>query len=179
MSKRIPSTKNNVAQQIQITSINIDYDKLAEAIVVANMRLNEHPVKVSRNKIGFWKSIWLILLGKKKTEDKLTVGLLSIPLVILFKTVCIIGIVAAIVLLIFDVIKIWDMKWTEFLIIVKNIFSFVGYGFISFGVALFSVIIWGAANEIDRSEDKNFVVAVFSGIVSLVALIVAFVALKG
>ena len=53
-----------------------------------------------------------------------------------------------------------------------------GTGFI-FGLFFITVaILTGAsAKEVDKEKDKNFVVAVFSGIVSLVALVVSLIAL--
>lgn len=44
-------------------------------------------------------------------------------------------------------------------------------------IVLMSVLLWNAAKEIDREKDKYFVVAVFSAVVSVAALVVAFVAL--
>ena len=41
----------------------------------------------------------------------------------------------------------------------------------------YCIIMWKAAKEIEREKDKNFIVSVFSGIVSFAALIVALVAL--
>ena len=38
---------------------------------------------------------------------------------------------------------------------------------------LYSVMVWGAANEIETETDRNYVLAVFSGVVSLASLIVA------
>ena len=54
-------------------------------------------------------------------------------------------------------------------------------GGISFVIGLFFVAVafvtGASAKEIDKEKDKNYVVAVFSGIVSLVALIVSLIAL--
>lgn len=55
----------------------------------------------------------------------------------------------------------------------KGGISFI-LGLISFSIALFSFF---AGKEFDKENDKQFVVAVFSGMVSLAALIVALVAL--
>ena len=55
----------------------------------------------------------------------------------------------------------------------KGIISFL-LSLISLGIALFSFF---AGKEFDRENDRQFVVAVFSGMVSLAALIVALVAL--
>ena len=55
----------------------------------------------------------------------------------------------------------------------KGLISFL-LSLISLGVALFSFF---AGKEFDKEKDRQFVVAVFSGMVSLAALIVALVAL--
>ena len=44
-------------------------------------------------------------------------------------------------------------------------------------VAVYSLIFRGAANDIKYEEDRNYIVAVFSGIVSFVALIISIIAL--
>ena len=54
-------------------------------------------------------------------------------------------------------------------------------GGVEFAFGLFAIAVafltGATAKEVDKEKDKNFVVAVFSGIVSLVALVVSFVAL--
>lgn len=54
-------------------------------------------------------------------------------------------------------------------------------GGVVFIIGLFFIVVailtGASAKEVDKEKDKNFVVAVFSGVVSLVALIVSFVAL--
>ena len=42
---------------------------------------------------------------------------------------------------------------------------------------LISLLFKGAANDIKREEDRNYIVALFSGVVSFVALIISIVAL--
>jgi NADH:ubiquinone oxidoreductase subunit 6 (subunit J) len=42
---------------------------------------------------------------------------------------------------------------------------------------LISVMFRGAANDIKREKDRNYIVALFSGIVSFVALIISIIAL--
>jgi hypothetical protein len=41
----------------------------------------------------------------------------------------------------------------------------------------FALLLRASANEFDKEKDRNYIISVFSGIVSFVALIVALVAL--
>ena len=61
--------------------------------------------------------------------------------------------------------------------VMGNVFS------IAFAMALFvvlllySFLLWKSAKEIETEKDRNYIISVFSGIVSFAALIVALVAL--
>jgi hypothetical protein len=53
------------------------------------------------------------------------------------------------------------------------IFAFV----VTVALALYSMLLWKSAKEIEKENDRNYIISVFSGIVSFAALIVALVAL--
>ena len=67
--------------------------------------------------------------------------------------------------------------WNEVNAVIGNVFS------IAFAIELFVVLVlycfllWKSAKEIETEKDRNYIISVFSGIVSFAALIVALVAL--
>ena len=61
--------------------------------------------------------------------------------------------------------------------IASNIVGILFAILVSVTVLLYMVIFWGAANDVKHEKDKNYVISVFSGLVSVAALIVAVVAL--
>ena len=67
----------------------------------------------------------------------------------------------------------WDKVDTVF----GNVFSIITVLAMMFSIALFSLILWKAAKEIEDEKDRYYLVSLFSGIVSFIALIVAIIAL--
>ena len=159
--------------------IDIDYIKLANVIVNAQQIHNEDPkiVKEDDSKSGFLKSMIMILKGKKDTGERLTTGIFAILLSVLFQTLAVIGWIISIISIYVGIKQVSMMKWDGLSIIV-NILSLVSWLSIVFIIVIYSVLIWGAAKELDKTEDKDFVVSVFSGVVSLAALIVALIAFR-
>ena len=182
-TKRIKKKTNPHPNTIaSLASIDIDYDKLAEILITAQNgqeRQKEKPEEKNNQKIGFFKAVWLIMRGKKDTKDRMTVGLMSIPLSILFKTFSVVVFFTLPVSIYAIAKQCISMTWTVAWTLVTNILTIVLSASILFIVFIFSVLIWGASNEIEKSDDKHFIAAIFSGIVSLAALVVSFIALKG
>ena len=106
----------------------------------------------------------------------MTSGLLSGLIALAFNGLALLGLIVFVcgIVAIANIIK--SCVWTSKLI-ANNIAT------ISFMVAfivivgMFSLIFRAAANEMAKEKDRDYVVAVFSGIVSFAALIVALVAL--
>ena len=72
----------------------------------------------------------------------------------------------------------WDtFIWDSFLGCFSSIVTLLVFLEIIIMVALYSVLLWKAAKEIEKETDRNYVVSMFSGVVSFAALIVALVAL--
>ena len=70
-----------------------------------------------------------------------------------------------------------NATWRKTEAVIGNIFSMITIMAMMFSIALFSVILWRAAKEVENEKDRFYLVALFSGIVSFIALIVAVVAL--
>ena len=146
-----PQIINNIAE----LNLEIDYDKLAEAIVKAQEKSEN---EANRNK-------------------KFTSGTFAMIICFAFRGVAILGWLIALATPIAIINMAKSFVWGEVNAIVSNVFS------IAFAVALFVVLVlysfllWKSAKEIETEEDRNYIISVFSGIVSFAALIVALVAL--
>ena len=146
-----PQIINNIAE----LNLEIDYDKLAESIVKAQEK--------SENEAN----------GKKK----FTSGTFAMITSLAFRGVAILGWLIALATPIAIINMAKSFVWVEVNAIVGNVFS------IAFAVALFIVLVlysfllWKSAKEIETEKDRNYIISVFSGIVSFAALIVALVAL--
>lgn len=59
-------------------------------------------------------------------------------------------------------------NWIANIVTIAFLLIFVAFLFV------YGIILWKAGREIEREKDRNYTIAVFSGIVSLAALIIAF-----
>lgn len=165
--------------------MGIDYDKLAEAIVKANNKQNtelakqEEEINLSKKeKFGILKKgIIQIITCKNKTENALTTGFFAMIVSLLFRAVAMFGIFAFVALMVGLDATCDKMIWEDWQIIL-NIFTIATTVLIGIAILLYSLVIWGSATEIENEKDKNYIISVFSGIVTFVALIVALIALK-
>lgn len=124
------------------------------------------------------KSIWLILRGKANTGERITTNIFASLLSLLFQTLAILGWTISIIGIYIGCQQMFLMRWTGF-IIVTNLLVLILWAGILLVITLYSILLWGSSKELDKTDDKNFVVSVFSGVVSLAALVVALIALKG
>lgn len=114
------------------------------------------------------KRIWDLFSDKKDTEGAFTRGALSLLVSSTFYAVAIMGtffVVLALFYLYSGIAEkaIGEIGW--FFKIVMPIFSFA--------VLLYMFIIWKAAGEVKKEKDKNYIVALFSGVTSFAALVIA------
>ena len=75
-------------------SVEIDYDKLANAIVKANRMADKEelqPEQKGKTKIKFFKGLWQLIKGDIDTEEQMTLGLFSLILSGFFFVIAIIG----------------------------------------------------------------------------------------
>lgn len=151
MKKVVVKRKGKEVVSVSATVEPIDYDKLAEAIVAAQ--------------------------EKQTSQYSVTREWMKILVVPVFWGI-------AILTGLFGIAFVWQGGKTLVEALQKGAIGWLmdacvgGTGFI---IGLFFVTVamltGASAKEVDKEKDKNFVVAVFSGIVSLVALVVSFVAL--
>ena len=176
--------RSTIINNIESVNMEIDYDKLAEAIVKANNKQNTELTKQEEINLSakekfriLRKGIVQIIKCKNKTENALTTGFFAMIVSFLFRAVAIFGIFAFVALMVGLDATCDKMIWEDWQIIL-NVFTIATTVLIGIAILLYSLVIWGSATEIENEKDKNYIISVFSGIVTFVALIVAFIALK-
>lgn len=173
-SKNKPTTINN----IESVNLEIDYDKLAEAIVNAQEKAEKVEKNENENndKQSLLNAIKLIMTNKVESNGAFLTGALTLVLTTVFKTISVIGFLTDICIFVSSILFLSTRQWNVSSVIF-NLFLIIVSISIIIIVFLFSVIIWGASNEINEEKDKYYVVSVFSSIVSLTALIISAISL--
>lgn len=158
--------------------LETDYDKLAEAIIKAQKKASDtkETEENTKGKKNLFVNILRILRGDKSKDGRLLAAPFVFLIQCIFRMTTIIGVL---LLILFDVgfVKYLISSQWQGIVIFTNILLILFVILASAAVLLFMVLFWGAANDVEREKDYNYVVSVFSGLVSLAALIVAIIAL--
>ena len=147
--------KPQVINNIQELNLEIDYDKLAESIVKANTKLD----------------------AEANQSKKFTSGMFSMSVFVILRVIALLSWIIAFALLIGSIKTFIEMSWNDFSTISGNIFQIIYSITITVLLVLYPLMLWKSAKEIETEKDRNYIISVFSGIVSFAALIVALVAL--
>ncbi len=160
--------KSQVINNIQELNLEIDYDKLAEAIVKAQEKSNLNNSDDDKKRILFFRKVGYILANKTPNGTVSFTDLLAGVMQLLFN-------ILSVILLSLGILCFADI----FIVIFENQeWQFIYYYIMgTILLPLIALITRGVANEIGREKDKNYIIAAFSGIVSFAALIVALIAL--
>lgn len=173
--------RNTVVNNIDTVNVEIDYDKLAQAIVKANKLVGNKDVsdeeKDPQKKLNLFKAIVQILKGDQDKNGRLLSNSFVLLLTLFFKTMAVAGFLFSLVTIGIYVYYLTEASWSAFSSIVSNIFLLIPVFSVSYCIFLYSVLMWGAGNDIKKEKDKNYIISVFSGITGLAALIVSFIAL--
>ncbi|MBR7021363.1 MAG: hypothetical protein IKI15_09950 [Lachnospiraceae bacterium] len=145
----------NKKAKLQIIQQEIDYDKLAEAMI----RAYEKVKKESRRK------------------NDSTSSVLSSFAVLIFVVYGVILAVTVIAVVIAAFKQVREMNWVNVSQIASNIIVVVIALLIAVTTAIMSYFSFRAAGEVSVEEDRSYVAAVVSALASMAALIVALVAL--
>ena len=147
--------KPQIINNIKELNLEIDYDKLAEAIVKAQDKSN----------------------SKAKEELKYMSGTFAIVTATILRCIAVLIAGTAFVIPFRLGTMLGSLKWNGFKASVINVAN-IGFETAMIAVlALYSYLLFKCAKEIQTEKDRHYVVSVFSGIVSFVALVVALVAL--
>ena len=147
--------KPQIINNIQELNLEIDYDKLAEAIVKAQEKSENEANK----------------------SKKFTSGMFSMFVFVILRLIACLGWIIAFCVLLGSVNILTAMPWEGFSVVAENIFQIVYTVAIVALLVLYPLMLWKSAKEIETEKDRNYIISVFSGIVSFAALIVALVAL--
>ena len=169
--------RKTVIYNIKQVCNELDYDKLAEAIVKAQEKANPSETETTeKQKASLWRSIGRILKGEKSRDGRFLSAPFLLVISFLYRAIAILGIIFLIIADTASVVAFTKLSWQGWQI-AANILIAVFVVVVSFAIFLYMVIFWGAANDIEHEKDKNYVISVFSGLVSVAALIVAIIAL--
>ena len=146
--------KQQITNNIQQLNLEIDYDKLAETIVKAQEKAQEETCK----------------------NKRFTTGTFVVLLSIVFRVLAVLGWIMA-VLTPFAIVSMCKSFTWEAVNILGNVIDIV------FAISLMAIFffyaffLWKSAKEMEKEKDRNYIIAVFSGVVSFAALVVALVSL--
>ena len=159
MAKNKQKKKQNNSQEDKIkdtvnVNVEIDYDKLATAIVSAQEK------------------------SKNNFEESFTNGTFAVLTGWLLHIIGVAGFIISFYALGYGIYHaITVLQWIDGGHIFANIIACIILLILIFSIGLLSFMLFVSGNEIEKSKDKNFVVAVFSALSGFIALVVALVAL--
>lgn len=160
--------KKATVNNIQNLNLEIDYDKLADAIIKAQNRANSE--EQPKEKIGLWKTIWHIIINKKEPQKAYTAKLMAIILTDILNFLAFLFLLVlplGISLIIYICNHNCTLSIAQIILIFFCVFLFWVIG----------LICRACANEMSQEHNRDYIVAAFSGIIGFAALIVAVVAL--
>ena len=170
-------------QKVVVNCNEIDYEKLSSAIVKAQIEYNslknseEGVNDAVEEKIGFLKAVKIIILNERAGNGTMVSGILASIISLVFNIMALLLAVLSICFFVagidfivenirMDSLDCFTAISLSILIVVVIIISF-----------LIALLFRASANEIKAENDRNYIVSMFSGLVSFVALIIALVAL--
>ncbi len=135
------------------------------------------PVAPDEKEIGFWKGVWWIIKGKGSENSSFATAIVAGVLSVMFNALFVVGLILTLIATAASVQFIFDMTWTmgEYL---QNAGIITLMVFICGLMFMISIMFRGAANDLKHEKDRNYIIALFSGMVSFVALIISLIALK-
>ena len=126
-----------------------------------------------KEKIKIRKTIWLIIRNKKKSNGTVTSDFIGLIMSHFFNLLSLISVCLSLLFIAVLVKAICDTNWSSeysvLLIFAESAFAFLAL--------VFSLVFRASANEMAAEKDRNYIMAVFSGVVSFAALVAALAAL--
>ena len=167
--------KQTTIYNINQLNLEIDYDKLAEAIVKAQEKAKVKDNKPTE-KVKFFTAIWKILKGESSKDGRFLSEPYKLIIGSIYRTIAIVGFILLILFDVAFVMEFTKLSWQGWQIGV-NIIAAIIILAASVSLFLYMLIFWGAANDLKHEDNKEYVINVFSGLVSVAALVVAIIAL--
>lgn len=173
---------------------SIDYDRLAQAIIQAHEQIEKKKEEVESKlekeileeetlfckKYRFPPFRFVIRIGKairaRKSDGRFTSGFMSIFLYTFFYFLTLLFASITIAFIIYNINYCRNNSWQRTLVIsnLGNVLLFIMFACMSLSLTIVSLC---AAREVKVEKDRNYLSSVFSGMVSLVALVISIIAL--
>ena len=146
--------EENTREESINVNVEIDYDKLATAIIQTQEQVKAHE------------------------EEKFTKGTFSLLTSWVLHTIGALGFLIALYAFGYGIYHaITVLQWVDGLHVLANIITCIFILTITFCVGVLSFMLFKSGSEIQKSKDKNFIVAVFSALSGFIALVISLIAL--
>lgn len=153
--KRIQEQNATVIKPDVKVNVEIDYDKLAEAIVKAEKKTEENDDKEIKS------VLWL-----QRKGAAILYRLLAFSGFAFFALGAIALIIAAI-----------GWQWVPFITVFSNILAIFTIALLLFAVVVVSMMLWTSSDQVEKVKDKQMLMSLSSGLIGFIALIAAIVAI--
>lgn len=161
-----------------------DYDKLTATFIKAQKEYDQMVIKETElsddtceEKISFWKAVKIIVKNERPTNGTMVSKILASILSVGCNIMALLLIVFAILFLVCSIQVILNHDYAVLNDYITAIYISFFTAFIFLLALLIALLFRASANEIKAENDRNYIIALFSGIVSFVALIVALIAM--
>ena len=177
-----PQVINNIGE----LNLEIDYDKLAEAIVKVQKASNamddqEFSDEVNNSPKSKWKTFWYnvfhVVINDNKGKSNFLPSSLVAIIQTMFNTISFFLFCISPSILCFGGRRIYDWMVGAQTDIIGNIIFILMNLFMFAFILLVALVFRGIANDIGREKDKHYIISVFSGLTGFAALIIAIIAL--
>lgn len=171
--------RQTVNNHIENVNMEIDYNKLAKAIVKAQEMVQDAEKDSEKEHIGFWKMLYRAINGGK-SNGKMTMTTFSF---ITQSMLTIFSIMFGVVALACGLISVEFLKeiifgsWDLFPDKIICILIFIVSLMLTVLSGLLGIMLFGSANEITYEKDRNYVITILSAVASFSAMVVALVTL--
>ena len=161
MSKRKKEKKQQEEQSKTVikpdvkVNVEIDYDKLAEAIVKAEKKSEDFDDKSVK---------YLFALQKNGTS-------------MLYMALGIMGYIFSGLIVIALVATAFIVKWSSAINVISNVLTFFAIAIAVICLFIMSVFLHKSSKEIEKIKDKQLLIALSSSMTSFIALVVAIIAI--
>ena len=170
-----------IIKNIESVNMEIDYDKLAKAIVKAQQEAEQQKEIESQQKENNTKElslcetlklIGLVIINKVESNGTMTSGFLGGVMSFVFNVLAILSVVVMVLGGIMGVLVLKEVALTESSCMLNITIVVLTAAFVVIAATI-AFIFRCIANEIAKEKDRNYVIAVFSAVVAFAALIVS------
>lgn len=163
------------------STTEIDYDKLAKAIVKAQQEAEQQKEIESQQKENNTKElslcetlklIGLVIINKVESNGTMTSGFLGGVMSFVFNVLAILSVVVMVLGGIMGVLVLKEVALTESSCMLNITIVVLTAAFVVIAATI-AFIFRCIANEIAKEKDRNYVIAVFSAVVAFAALVVS------